>query len=143
MNNKKIAVTFMVIVILILGSCLVYADEMDESIEFGEESDYIDVSSVTSGLEISGNSAVCKVRVLVYSTSNANKVVLTVNYLKSTGASIGTKTTTVYRTNNSFTGQTTKALSSHGTYHAKVNVKVYYNTQLIESFNVLTNNITY
>lgn len=140
---KKILVACIIVTLLLIGTCTAYAEEMDEQLIEEDNTDYIDVSSVEHRLQLSGSSAVCKVRVNVYSPSNANKVVLTVNYLKSTGASIGTKTTTVYRTNNSFTGQTTKALSSHGTYHAKVNVKVYYNTQLIESFNVLTNNITY
>ncbi len=140
---KKILITCILITALLLGTCMAYAEELDEPIIEEDNVDYVDVSCVEPRLQISGSNAICKVRVDVFSSSNANKVVLIVKYLKSSGVSVGTKTAIAYRSGNSFSGQTTNALSSHGTYHAKVNIKVYHDSQLIESFNVLTGNVTY
>lgn len=143
MKTKSIVITSLLVMVLIIGTCTAYAGELAEPIVEEDDVDYVDVNSVESRLQLSGSNAICKVKIIVFSSSNANKVLLTVNYLKANGTSVGTKTTTVYRSNNSFTGQTTKSLSNHGTYHAKVNIKVYHDSQLIESFNVLTNNVTY
>ena len=141
MKTKVIIV--LILLTFVLCTSVGYAEEFDEPIGDDEVTDYIDVDLVTPRLVLSGSKAVCKVTVDVKSSSTANKVVLNVNYIKNGTGSVGTKTTTVYRSNNSFTGQTTKSLTSHGTYHAKVNIKVYHDSQLIESFNVLTNNVTY
>lgn len=133
----------LILLTIILCTSIGFAEELDEPIGDDEVTDYIDVDLVTPRLALSGSNAVCKVTVDVKSSSNANKVVLGVNYIKNGTGSVGTKTTTVYRSNNSFTGQTTKSLTSHGTYHAKVNIKLYHDSQLIESFNVLTGNIIF
>lgn len=131
------------LLVVSLCTCMAFAEDLDEPIGDDEVTEYVDVDSVISRLAISGSDAICKVTVNVRSTSTANKVVMTVKYIKNGTGSVGTKTTTVYRSGNSFTGQTTKSLTSHGTYHAKVNIKVYHDSQLIESFNVLTSNATY
>ena len=138
---RKMVIICIMALILLLGTCVVYANDMDQPVSEDDNSDYVVVDSVVTRLAMSGKNAVCRVTVNVGSSSNANKVVLTVNYMKSSGVSVGTKTVTVYRTNNSFTGTTTKELTSHGTYYAKVTVKVYYNSQLLESFNVTTQNV--
>lgn len=140
---KKQVLIGIVLIALLISSSFAFAEEKVEYIGKGNELRYVDVSSVISQFAISGNNAVCKVKVDVWSSSNANKVVMTFNYIKASGESVGTKTVTAYRNGNSFTGQTSKALTSHGTYHAKVNIKVYYNLNLIESINVITGSATY
>ena len=140
---EKIVIISLILLTFVLCTGVGFAEDLDEPIGDDEVTDYVDVDFVTPRLALSGSNAVCKVTVDVKSSSNANKVVMTVNYIKNGTGSVGTKTKTVYRSNNSFTGQTTKSLTSHGTYHAKVNIKVYHDSQLIESFNVLTSNITY
>ena len=140
---KKIVIFCLMLLVVSLCTCVAFAEEIDEPIGEDEVTDYVDVNLVTKYLVLSGNNAVCKIIVDVKNTSTANKVVMSVNYIKNGTGSVGTKTTTVYRSGNSFTGQTTKSLTSHGTYHAKVNIKVYHDSQLIESFNVLTSNVNY
>ena len=140
---RKIVIISVLLLAFVLCTCVAFAEGLDEPVGDDEVLKYVDVNSVNSRLTISGSNAICKVTVYVRSSSAANKVVMTVNYIKSGTGSVGTKTTTVYRSNNTFTGQTTKSLPSHGTYHAKVNIKLYHNTTLIESFNVLTDNVVY
>lgn len=140
---KKILLAICLILPLVFSTCLTFADELDEPIIEEDFPEYVDAVAINPTMYLSGSNAVCNTVVNVRPASNANKAVITVNYLKSGTGTVGTKTVTAYRSNNSFTGITTKALSSHGTYHGKVNIKLYYNSQLIESINVLTNNISY
>lgn len=140
---KKMVIVGAMVLILFLGTCIVHANEMDHPVVEDDNYDYVVVNSTRVSLDLSGNNAVCSTTVNVNGSSNANKVVLTVNYVKSNGVSVGTESVTVYRSNNSFTGITTKKLTSHGRYYAKVAVKVYYNSQLIESFYLRSRDVVY
>lgn len=140
---KKAVMISILVLALVMCTGIAFAEELDEPVEEDIVTEYVDVNSVNSSLALSGNTAICREIVYVKSTSNANKVILTANFIKTGTGSVGTKTTTVYRSGNSFTGQMSKSLTNHGTYHAKVNIKLYHDSQLIESFNVLTGNIVY
>ncbi|MBQ7245540.1 MAG: hypothetical protein IJS33_01295 [Firmicutes bacterium] len=139
---KKTMIVVMLI-LLLMGSCFVYADDIEEPVQETDVADYVAVDSAEAQLVMSGNRARCTVIIEASNSSNANKVVLTVNYVKSNGVSVGTESVTVYRSDNLFTGITTKRLTSHGRYYAKVTVKVYYNSQLIESFYLRSRDVVY
>lgn len=57
--------------------------------------------------------------------------------------STGSDTATVTSVEHVFIGSTSRALYSHGMYYAEALVKLYHDSQQIESFVLVTNNSTY
>lgn len=139
MKIKRIVIVSLLLLALLISTCMAFADDYDDS----NNAKYSDTFSARVWLTISGNNAKCKAEVEKKSTSTANKMVVTTYYYKSGGTYVGSASTTVYNYGNLFTGTTSKTLYSHGTYYAEVLVKLYYNSQLLESYTLNTGTATY
>ena len=142
-NMKKSIFVICIIMALIFNTCLAFAADFEEPIEEENISEYVDTNSADSYLSISGSRATCTTTVITRSSSMVNKMVVTVYYYKSSGTYIGSNTVTVNNSGTYFSGSTSKTLSSHGAYYAEAYVKLYHNSQLIESFTLVTGNATY
>ncbi len=135
---------FIVLIIMIsICTCSAYANDSEEPAEDPSNMDYVEANIVTASLIIKDGEAICKTEVNVFNSSSANKMVVTVKYIKHNVGTIATKTATVYRSGVSFIAKTKKALTSSGTYHCKVTIKLYNGSTLLETINVLTNSVTY
>ena len=135
---KKIIIVICLIMILALSTSIVFADELDEPVIGDDVQEYVDANSAYSNLIISGSKAICTTAVTTKPSSTVNKMVVTTYYYKSNGTYIGFGTVTVSNSGHYFSGSTSKTLSSHGTYYAEALVKLYHNSQLIESFTLVT-----
>jgi len=143
MRLKKTIIVYIMLVALILSTGMAFADGTGTAASETDANRYTHVNSANTQLSISGSTATCKTTVIKTSSSSANKMVVTNYYYKSSGTYIGSSTTTVYNTNNLFVAKTNKTLNSHGTYYAEALVKLYHNSQLLESFTLVTGNATY
>ena len=141
MRKKLLAIC--AIVLFVLNTGFAFAGGSNESIAEGDGSKYVNASYAMSTLSISGNNAVCTTIVMTNKTSTVNKMATTVYYYKSNGTSIGSNTVTVNGSGTYFSGSTTRKLYSYGGYYAVALVKLYHNSQLLESFTLVTNNATY
>ncbi len=139
---KKI-IFICLILALALSTSLVFADELDEPAIEDDITEYVDANSAYSKIIISGSKAICTTTVTTKNLSTVNKMVVTAYYYKSNGTYIGSNTVTVNGSGHYFSGSTSKTLSSHGTYYAEALVKLYHNSQLIESFTLVTGNANY
>ena len=131
------------IIIIIMSTSIASANTSGTAVIEDNAPKYADAIYASSQISISGSSATCTTKVRTRASSTVNKMVVTVYYYKSDGTSIGSNTVTVTSTGNIFTGSTSRTLYSHGTYYAEARVKLYHNSQLIESFILVTNNATY
>ena len=140
---RKIITIICILSIVVLSTCFSFAAEYDESVDKETVFKYVDANYAKTQLAISGNTAYCKTTVTTRSASTVNRMVVTVYYYKSGGTYVGSNTITVYSSNGTFIGTSSKSLSSHGTYYAEASVKLYHNSQLVESFTLMTGNATY
>ena len=136
-------ILIVLIIMILICTCSAFADDSEEPVTDPGNTDYVEASLVVTRLIIKDGEAVCKTDVDVANSSSANKMIVTVKYIKHNVGTIATKTATVYRSGVSFTAKTKKALTSSGTYHCKVTIKLYNGSTLLETINVLTNTITY
>ncbi len=136
-------ITILIIVFVSIFTCFVFANNSEEQVAGPGNADYVEASSVTSRLTVNNGEAVCKTYVDVISGSSANKMVVTVKYIKQNVGTVGTRTATVYKSGTSFTATTRMALTSSGTYHCKVTIKLYNGSTLLETISALTNSFTY
>ena len=141
MKNRFVVIW--VIMIIALSTSFTLADTSETTTTEDDASKYVEVSYAFSQMMISGSSAICTTKVRTVDSSIVNKMIVTVYYYKSNGTSLGTNTVTVTSAGHIFTGSTSRTLYSHGTYYAEARVKLYHNSQLIESFVLVTNNATY
>lgn len=141
MKNKLVAIC--VVIVIAMSTSFAYADMSGTAVVEDDTSKYVDAIYAFSQMTISGNSATCTTKVRTKDASTVNKMVVAVYYYKSDGTSLGSNTVTVTSTGHLFAGSTSRTLYSHGTYYAEARVKLYHNSQLIESFVLVTNNATY
>lgn len=146
-NSRMKKIIFVTCVIMLMAltfsTCFSFASESEESLTGGDGLKYSQANSATTNLAINGSKAVCTTTVITKNSSTVNKMVVTVYYYKSGGTYVGSNTVTVKSSGTCFYGATSKTLSSHGTYYAEALVKLYHNSQLLESFTLVTNNATY
>ena len=140
---RKIIIIICMIVMLVLSTSFVFADELDEPVIGDDISEYAQANTADAYLSISSGKAICTTTITTKNTSTVNKMVVTTYYYKSNGTYIGYGTVTVNNSGHYFSGSTSKSLSSHGSYYAEALVKLYHNSQFIESFTLLTGNATY
>lgn len=137
------AIAVLIIVMVSICSCFTLAEDSEEPLPGSGNEDYVEASSVSARLDVSNGEAFCKTKVYVNGSSTANKMVVTVKYIKQNVGTVGTRTATVYKSGTSFTATTRMALASSGTYHCKVTIKLYNGSTLLETINVITNSVTY
>lgn len=141
---KKILVyTIFVAVMVLVSTCFTFADNVEEPVNDPINPEYVTVKIVTAQLAKSNGEALCRVNAEAKDGSTANKMVVTVKYIKQNVGTVGTRTATAYRSGVSFTATTRMALTSSGSYHCKVTVQFYNGSTLLESINILTNTISY
>lgn len=140
---RKVLLVLLLIMTMSIGTCTTFANEIETPINGDELSEYVDANVAKTQLSISGSTAYCKTTVTTKNSSTVNKMVVIVYYYKSGGTFVGSNTVTVNSSGNYFAGTTSRTLGSHGTYYAESYVKLYHNSQLIESFTLMTGNATY
>lgn len=140
---KRTILCCLLVMVLFICSGLAYAEDLDEPIDDPDVPEYTEASVVSTWLMIKSGEAICKTDVSVANSSSANKMTVTVKYIKNSVGTVATKNATAYRSGISFTAKTKYALPSSGTYHCKVTIKLYNGSTLLETITVLTNSVTY
>lgn len=140
---RKIIIIICMIVMLVLSTSFVFADELDEPVIGDDISEYAQANTADAYLSISSGKAICTTTITTKNTSTVNKMVVTTYYYKSNGTYIGSGSVTVNSSGHYFSGSTSKTLSSSGTCYAEALVKLYHNYSLVESFSLVTNNVYY
>ena len=142
MKRVSIIAIFIIATLLICVS-FAFAEDFEEPAIDPGNADYVETRLVTTQLTKDNGYAVCDTNVELKSSSSVNKMVVTVKYIKQSVGIVGTRTATAYRSGVSLSATTKMALTSSGTYHCKVTIKLYNGSTLLETINVITNSVTY